>query len=151
MALANNQRYQLAERLQADLQLTNGMTVTSSQTTGTNYAGAVGDPLLLVADSAGTNVALIWITQRTFNAFNVVAELSQSAAVGLPEHICYQLTNSGGSQIDTTLVAAIVKRLGTSSVQYGFVAVGSLTEANLTLANVTFELPNDSRLGASGQ
>ncbi len=153
MALANNQRYQLADRLQADLQLT-GYTVTKTLTLGTGVSVGTpqaGDPLLAVYNSAETEVALIAIDQRHFNSFNVVAELSQSAAEGLPEHITYCLMNSADSQLDSVLLSAIVKRLGTSSVKYGFVAVGSLSENNMSDANVAYELPNDSRSGASGQ
>lgn len=154
MALANNQRYQLAERLQADLQLTNSYQVvrTVTQGTGSVSAGApvAGDPLLSVSSAGGTLLALIAIDQRTFNSFNVVAELSQSAAVGLPEHICYVIVNSAASQLDTSLISAIAKRLGTSSMKLSFQSVGNLIEANMTDANIAYELPNDSRNGASG-
>lgn len=149
MALATNTRYQLADRLQADLQLT-GYTVTRSLATGSNEIAA-GDPLLLVANSSATTVALVSIDQRTYNGFNVVAELSSSAAAGLPEHFCYLAINSSAPQLDTALLSAIVKRLGTSSVQYSFQVVGNLNEAHLLQANVSYELPNDSRSGASGQ
>jgi hypothetical protein len=154
MALATNTRDQLGKRLAADLALTNGMTVTVAQTLGNGGnpgCPIAGDPLLTVFNSAGTKIALISIDQFTFNGFNVVAELSSSAAVGLPEHMTYLLVNSAASQLDTSLLSAVVKRLGTATIKYGFVAVGSLTEANLSDANIAFQLPNDSRLGASGQ
>ena len=152
MALATNTRFQLADRLQADLQL-QGYTVSKSLTLGTGSGGApqANDPLLTVLNASSVEVALIAIDQRHFNSFNVVAELSQSAAEGLPEHITYCLMNSADTQLDSVLLAAIVKRLGTSSVKFGFVAVGNLSENNMTDANVAYELANDSRSGASGQ
>jgi hypothetical protein len=152
MALATNTRFQLAERLQADLQLTNGYAVVSSLTAGTGSGGApqANDPFLMVS-LGGTNKAAICISQRHYNSFNVVAELSSSAAEGLPEHVAYVLISTAASQTDTALIAAIVKRLGTSSVKFGFVAVGNLDEAHMTDAAVAYELPNDARLGASGQ
>lgn len=152
MALATNTKFQLADRLQADLQLA-GYTVTKSITSGTGTGGApsAGDPFLLVANASATNVAAICISQRSFNGFNVVAELSSSAAVGLPEHVEYALINSAAAQIDCALVAAIGKRLGTSSMKFGFVAVGNLDENHMTDANAAYELPNDARSGASGQ
>jgi hypothetical protein len=154
MALATNTRYQLAARLVADLQLTNGMTVTQSQTLGNGGnpgCPVAGDPLLTVFNSAGTKIALISVDQLTFNGFNVVAELSSSAAVGLPEHTIYLLENSANTQLDTSLLAATVKRMSTATIKFGFTAVGNLTEANLSDANIAYQLPNDARLGASGQ
>lgn len=152
MALATNTRFQLADRLNADLSATNGYVVSSSLTLGTGSGGApqANDPILTVS-LAGTNQAAICISQRHFNSFNVVAELSSSAAEGLPEHVAYVLINSSATQVNTTLISAIAKRLGTSSVKFGYVSVGNLNENNMTDANVAFELPNDSRSGASGQ
>jgi hypothetical protein len=149
MALATNTKYQLADRLQADLQFA-GYTVTRALATGSNEVAA-GDPLLTVVNSGSTKVALISIDQRTYNGFNVVAELSSSAAVGLPEHVCYLAINSAASQLDTAQLALITKRLGTSSVQLSFQAVGNLDEAHLLAANVSAEVANDPRNGASGQ
>lgn len=152
MALATNTRFQLADRLSADLSTTNGYVVTASMTAGTGSGGApqANDPLLMVS-LAGTNQALICISQRHFNSFNVVAELSSSAAEGLPEHVAYVLINSAATQVNTALISAIAKRLGTSSIKLAFTAVGNLDENHMTDAAVSFELANDSRNGASGQ
>jgi hypothetical protein len=151
MALATNTRFQLADRLNADLVLA-GYTVTASLTAGTGSGGApqANDPFLMVS-LGGTNQAAICISQRHYNSFNVVAELSSSAAEGLPEHVAYVLINSAASQLNTANIAAIAKRLGTSSMKLAFTAVGNLTEANMTDAAVSVEMPNDPRNGASGQ
>jgi hypothetical protein len=143
MALANNHRDQLAKRLKADILLREPSWAIVQSTS------AAGDPLLLIS-SGGTNLALCQIARRSFNGFNVVAELSSSAAEGLPEHIAYMLVDTAASQANATKLAMMVKMLGTSSVQMGFVANGSLTEANLTAGNVSYEMGNDARNGAVG-
>lgn len=148
MALAGNTRFQLAERLQADIQLREPTyTVVSS----TQVTAVPGDPLLTVKNASAATIAIIAIDRRTFSGFNVVAELSSSAAEGLPEHIGYMLIDTAQSQTVVSKMVAYLVKIGFSSVQIGFVAAGSLTEANLTAANVAFELSNDARYGASGQ
>lgn len=142
MSLASNHKDQMAKRLKADLEL-RGYSATIDLT-------AANDPLLTIKSGA-TKLAICQITRRSFNGFQVVAELSTSAAEGLPEHIAYLLVDSAASQLNTSKLAMFVKALGTSSMKLGFVVNASLTEANLTDANVAAEIGNDARSGASGQ
>lgn len=148
MALATNTKDQLAKRLQADIQLREPTyTVDSS----TQVTAVPGDPLLTVKDAGASKIAIIAIDRRTFSGFQVVAELSSSAAEGLPEHVAYMLIDTAQSQTVVSKMVMYLGHIGFSSVKVGFVASGSLTEANLTDANVAFELANDPRYGASGQ
>lgn len=142
MALASNTREQLAKRLKADLQLRDpSLTVDSG-------LSAAGDPLLTVKNGATVEMTVL-ISRRSYNGFNVVAELSQSAAEGLPEHVCYaQILNTLG-QLKTAKYAMFVKQLGTSSMKLSFDAAPA--EANMTDANVAEEIANDARVGAVGQ
>ena len=143
MALSSNQKEQLAKRLKADYELRSlGLTVELGA------HSVSGDPLLTLKVGA-TVVALCLISRRSFVGFNVVAELSSSAAEGLPEHIAYLLQLNSNSQLLTAELAMVAKQLGTSSIKLGFKAAP--VEADLTDANVAGEFANDARNGASGQ
>ena len=142
MALMNNMREQLAKRLAADIPLrVPSMVVAQS-------VMASGDPMLTISVS-GTAIAVAAITRRTYNGFNVVAELSASAAEGLPEHFCWMMIKDNQTQLVTAELAMIAKQLGTSAVKLGFVA--SPAEGSLVDASVSVEFANDARLGAVGQ
>jgi hypothetical protein len=142
MSLASNTREQLAKRLKADLQLRDGSLTVDM---GLN---AAGDPLLTVKNGVTVEM-VVAIPRRAYNGFNIVAELSSSAAEGLPEHICYAQILSTLSQLKTAKYAMWVKALGTSSMKLSFNAAPA--EANMTDANVAEEISNDARVGAVGQ
>lgn len=142
MALASNTKEQLAKRLKADIELRD------SSLTVVSDVSSAGDPVLTIKSGA-TVVGLCMISRRSFAGFNVVAELSSSAAEGLPEHVAFLLQLNTNSQLLTAKLAMVVKQLGTSSVQLGFKAAPVI--ADLVAANVSEEIPNDSRVGAAGQ
>lgn len=144
MALASNHKDQLAKRLKADIQLREP---TYSVDMGSM---ASGDPMLTVKNAAGSIIALVSVARRSFSGFNVVAELSNSAAEGLPEHVAFLLIDQAQTALVSTKLAMYVKNLGTSSVKLGFKAA-PLVEADLVDANVSAEIPNDARYGAVGQ
>lgn len=142
MSLASNTSDQLAKRLKADLQLRDAsLTVDMS-------LNAAGEPLLTVKNGA-TVEACIALQRLSYNGFNIVAELSSSAAQGLPEHVCYlQILNSLG-QLKAAKYGMFVKALGTAALKLSFNAAPG--EANMTDANVAEQIANDARLGTAGQ
>ena len=142
MPLANNQRDQLGDRLEADIKLREpGFTVTRA-------TGATGEPILLVDSGSGVDAAFC-ISKRTFSGFNVVAELSSSAAEGLPEHICWVAVDTGASQILSMKYMQMAVDAGCSSVKVAFEAtIDSASVLDETL--VAAELPANARTGASG-
>ena len=143
MPLANNQREQLAKRLKADIELRESdWVVTTSTATG-------GEPVLEVDNGSG-DIAFFAISKRTYAGFNVVAELSSSAAEGLPEHITWLAVDTGASQLETAKLMKIASDLGASSIKLAFQATVDSTDV-LDEAKVVAELPNNTRSGASGQ
>ena len=142
MALASNTKEQLAKRFQADLGIREPALVVEPSVM------ANGDPMLTIK-SAGVAISVAAIQRRSFNGFNVVAELSASAAEGLPEHVLMIMIKNNQTQLVTSKLAMYAKQMGTSSVKIGFTA--AVGEADLIEANVAQEIPNDARLGASGQ
>lgn len=142
MALASNTKEQLAKRLKADIELREGYTAELGQL-------ASGDPVLTIKDASATLLAYCSIARRSFNGFNVVAELSSSAAEGLPEHIAYLLMDSDNSALINSKLAVYVSQLGCSSMKLGFKS--TIATSDLTDANVNAEIPNSARYGAVGQ
>lgn len=142
MALANNQRDQLAKRLKADIEVREGYTVDLS------YLSS-GDPLLTIKNTSATIIAYCSIARRSFDGFNVVAELSSSAAEGLPEHVAYMLVDSDEADAVKAKLSVYAYSLGCSSTKLGFKAV--IASSDLVDANVNAEIPNSARLGAVGQ
>jgi hypothetical protein len=144
MALATNTRYQLAKRTKADVELREPTyTVTQLET-------AAGDPLLIINDGSD-DIAGILIEQRNFDGFNVVAELSASAAEGLPEHVMWLAVDSGSSTTIVARLTAAAKAIGTSSLKMVLNQAAPIVEADFIDANVATEIVNDARNGASGQ
>ena len=143
MALANNQREQLADRLKADIELREpGFTVARSVATS-------GEPLLTVND--GTNdIAVLAIQKRTFDGFNVVAELSASAAEGLPEHITWLAIRADATQAVVARLTVAARDIFASSLKLVFETPVNAASV-LDEAKVAEELPNSARYGASGQ
>jgi hypothetical protein len=152
MSLATNTRIQLGERLQADLRLREpSWTISTAYALGTTPTGPnAGDPLISVVVS-GSLVAEVALSAMQFNGFNVVAELSSSAAQGLPETVAYLLTDTTQSQLVTQKLGAYVKQLGTAALNVGFVASASINEAAFVPSNIAFTIVNDARSGAAGQ
>ena len=143
MPLANNQREQLAKRLEADIKLRHpDYVVTASQ-------AATGEPVLGV-NNGSADIAYFAVSKRTFDGFNVVAELSSSAAEGLPEHILWLAVDTGATQLENSRMMKLASDLGTSSIKLAFEATVDSSDV-LDDAKVVDELPNDARNGASGQ
>lgn len=142
MPLANNQREQLGSRLEADIGLREpGLTITKS-------LGADNEPIFLVS-SGGNEEAAFAIEKRSFDGFNVVAELSSSAAEGLPEHITWLAIDTGATQLFAAKMMQLAVNVFASSIKMVFEA--SITVASvLDESKVAEELSNDARNGASG-
>lgn len=144
MALASNQKEQLAKRLKQDIEkLAPELSVSALQ------AGADGQPKLEVKKSDGSTLAVVAIRRRTYKGFNVVAELSESAAEGLPEHECWLCIKSTASMVETAKLVKAAAALGCSSLK--LISDASPAEADLTEENVAAEMPNDARVGHVGQ
>lgn len=143
MPLANNQREQLGKRLKADIQLRKAsLTLTESVATG-------GEPVILVS-AGGDEEAAFAVSKREFSGFNVVAELSSSAAEGLPEHITWLAVDTGATQLFAAEMMQLAVDVGASSVKLVFEA--SITAASvLDESKVAKELEANARTGASGQ
>jgi len=92
---------------------------------------------------------VVALEQRTYAGFNVVAELSSSAAAGLPEYIAYCAISSSLSQVLTAQISMEVKALGTSSMKQLFPASPTLVNV-IDETQVVAEFANDAVLGAVG-
>lgn len=144
MALASNTKEQLAKRLKQDLEkAAPELQVSALQ------AAADGQPKLEIKDASDALIAIAQIKRKTFNGFNIVAELSSSAAEGLPEHECWLVLKDDQDQAMTAKLAILGHRLGCAS--FKLVASAAPAEGDAVEANVTLELGNDPRHGASGQ
>jgi hypothetical protein len=144
MALASNTKEQLAKRLKQDLQAAAPeMSVSALQ------AAADGQPLLEIRDASAVLIAIAQIKRKTYVGFNIVAELSASAAEGLPEHDLWLVIKNDQSQAVTAKLAAVAHRLGTAS--FKLCPSAAPAEADAVDANVALELGNDPRHGAVGQ
>jgi hypothetical protein len=144
VALASNTKEQLAKRLKQDLEkLAPELSVSALQ------AAADGQPKLEVKDGA-TLLAICAIKRRTYKGFNVVAELSESAAEGLPEHECWVALKSSATVAQTAKLVKAASALGCSVLKLVSTAAAPV-ETDLVEASVTVELPNDARNGQVGQ
>jgi len=143
MPLANNQREQLVKRLEADIKLR------EPSFTITKDFGSNGETILLIDSGSGVDAAFT-VSKRTFEGFNVVAELSSSAAEGLPEHVAWVAVDTGATQILSMKYMQMAVDVGASSVKVAFEATidkDSVLDETLVAA----ELPANARTGASGQ
>lgn len=143
MPLANNQREQLVKRLEADIKLR------EPSFTITKDIGAAGEVILLVDSGSGIDAAFT-VSKRSFDGFNVVAELSASAAEGLPEHITWVAVDTGATQILSMKYMQMAVDAGASSVKVAFEATID-KDSVLDESLVSAELPANARTGASGQ
>lgn len=143
MALASNTKEQLAKRLKQDIEkLAPELSVSALQ------VAADGQPKLEVK-SGSTTIAVVAIKRRTYKGFNVVAELSESAAEGLPEHECWVALKSDATLAQTAKLVKASAALGCSALK--LVTSAAPAEADLVEANVAVEMPNDARVGHVGQ
>ena len=143
MALASNTKEQLAKRLKQDIEkLAPELSVSTLQ------AAADGQPKLEVK-SGSTTVAVCAVKRRTYKGFNVVAELSESAAEGLPEHECWVVIKSDATLSQTAKLVKAASTLGCSVTK--LVSSEEPSESDLVDSSVTVELPNDARVGQVGQ
>jgi len=143
MPLANNQREQLGKRLKADIGLRKPDLVIDES------VSANGEPIFVVS-AGGNEEAAFAVSKIEFAGFNVVAELSSSAAEGLPEHITWLAIDTGATQLFAAEMMQLAVNLGTSSIKLAFEATIDKDDV-LDDAKVVAELPNSARLGASGQ
>jgi hypothetical protein len=141
MALRSNQTDQMAKFLQQSLQfLAPELAITAS-------ADASNNPLLSVS-LAGSAIALIRLNRRTFDGFNIVAELDATAGMGFPEHECWLAIISSASFIEVAKLTKACAGAGASVVK--FVTTSSApAQSDLVFANAT-DIPNDPRLGSVG-
>jgi hypothetical protein len=142
MALVSNQTQQMAKRLKSDLAALAPEFALSSTT------DASGDPVVQVKNGA-TTIALMAIKRRTFAGFNIVNEISASAGNGFPEHEMWLVVKD-----DTTLAA--MAKLTKAATTIACSGIKLLVEASADLTDigdeskVVSEIPNDARLGFSG-
>jgi hypothetical protein len=141
MALANNTRDQLAKRLKQDLQLL------APEFTVAVSACADGNPSLTLSNAAGVQ-AYIAIKRRTYVGFNIVAELSASAAEGTPEHECWLDLNTGLGLVEVVKLTKAAAGIGCSSLKV--LSSAAPADADLVDANVLADIPNDARVGYAG-
>ncbi len=138
--MRTNQREQMAKRLKQDLEkLAPEFSVAPS-----TYNS---EPLLSISDNTGV-VALAWLKPRSFEGYNIVAELSSDAGQGYPEtELWLDVINSTSLARMAKLVKAAT-HIGASS--FKLLTSAAPATADLVDANVVEELPNDPRIGASG-
>jgi hypothetical protein len=145
MSLPTNSRIQMMKRLKQDIQYSiPSLTITDSPL-------STGEPGIMLSVS-GTDVAHVAIKGRDFNGFNVVADLSSSAAVGFPESELFLQIDTNAAGMDYNMAAKImhnVSKLG-CSINKVIASTASPAAANAVDANVTAEIANDARLGAVG-
>jgi hypothetical protein len=143
MALSSNSKEQIAKRLKANLGLRfPGYSVASAVDTN-------GNPALILTNASAVDVAAFVVARRSFVGFNVVAELSASAAEGLPEHVLMVACRSDASQLVTADIFMSAHEMGTSSLTLAFPAAATVAAAIDTAQQVQ-EFVNDARLGAVG-
>jgi hypothetical protein len=140
MALASNTKEQIAKRLKQDIEKL------APELTCAAKAAADGQPMIEIKDGA-TVVALAAIKRKSFNGFNIVAEISSSAGEGLPEHDAFLIVKDDQSLVRMAKLAKAAAGVGCASLKVA--ASAAPAEADMTDANTT-EIPNDARLGAVG-
>ena len=145
MSLPTNSRIQMMKRLKQDIQYSiPSLTITDSPL-------STGEPGLMLS-VAGVDVSHVSIKGRDFNGFNVVADLSSSAAVGFPESELFLQLDTNAVGMDYNMSSRImhnVAKLGCSITKL-IASTASPSPANALDANVTAEIANDARLGAVG-
>lgn len=137
MSLPSNLIPQLSRRAIATIQkLYPGYTVTAL------------DTATLQVNTGGTVTAVIGFIQKSFNGFNIVAELSSSAGNGQPETECWLDLNTAASIQDSVQLSKVCANLGCASIKLVTSAAPAATD--LVDTNLIVEIPNSAELGASG-
>jgi redox-regulated HSP33 family molecular chaperone len=145
MSLATNTRFQMAEKLRLNFYkrfFSQGYQISE-------IGNATDGSVMVSISSAGTVIAACALKPFQFNGFQVVAELSASAAQGLPETQAYLAIATTQGQQFTAQVSMAVKEIGSAVVNQIFQS--TVTPTNVvddTL--VAYQWGNDSILGASG-
>lgn len=149
MALATNARQQMARRLQQSLQLT------CPEYQCSLSSDASGNPALQLQDPANdmANVAILDLAPKSFSGFNLVAELSPSSAVGLPETDLYLVILDSLKLDKMAKLMKAADRVGAASLKLCIMPSAThpvLSIADASDANLSIELPNDAQVGFSG-
>ena len=145
MALQTNQRQQMIKRIKQTIKLS------IPSVTVSDAPLASGEPGIMLT-IASVDVAHISLQPKTFNGFNVVAELSTSAAVGFPETELFLQLDTAAAGMSYDMAAIIMhnaSKLGCSSIKV-IASTASPAAANAVDANVTSEIANDAILGSVG-
>lgn len=143
MALATNQKEQMAKRLQADAQILAPEFAVSSTT------DANGNPVVLFKSGA-TVIAEMAIVPRSFNGFQIVAELSSSAAQGLPENEMWLVVKNDQSLATMAKLTKLALSASCSGMKVEVEASVDLSDIG-DETKVVLEMPNDARNGFSGR
>jgi len=140
MALASNTRDQLALRLRQNIErLAPEWAVSASHESG--------DPAIKVTEDSDT-IAAIVIRRKSFVGLNIVAELSSSAAEGLPEHDVFLVIKDDLSPAKAAKLTKAATLLGCASLKVCEKAAPSASDA--AESSVTAEIPNSADFGAVG-
>lgn len=143
MALQSNHKDLLAKRLKQELSLL------APELSAKTLADADSDPVIELKDGANV-VALAAIKRRTFTGFNIVNEISASAGNGYPEHELWLAVKNDISFERLAKLTKATSSMGCSTWKF-IKTVAAPALADITEANVSLEMPNDARVGHSGQ
>jgi len=138
MALKSNQTEQMAKRLKQDLE----------KLAPELKIAAAGSASISVKDGEDV-VALIKLKRRSFEGFNIVHELSESAGQGFAEHELWLALKDDTSLERCAKLVKAAAAAGASEMKLVKTAEAP-AEADLIEANVAATIPNDARLGAVG-
>jgi hypothetical protein len=110
-----------------------------------------GSPAIEIK-SGSTVLMYAAIQQRSYSGFQVVAELSSSAAEGTPEHALLLAIDSdaGANTADVVaLISAIAAKVGCSEFKV-YTSTSTPSSSILVDANLKQTIPNDPELGSVG-
>jgi hypothetical protein len=142
MALASNQKEQMAKRLKQELELS------ATEYTIAAKQDADSDPVIEVKLST-TVVALIAIKRKTFTGFNIVNEISSSAGNGFPEHDMWLVVKDDLTLVGMAKITKAAAAIGCSTMKIAVEASADLTDIG-DESKVVAQLPNTARYGFSG-
>ncbi len=143
MSVLSNQKFQLANRLLADL---------NSQAADFTHAlstDASGNPLI-TSKLSGTTKAMFNFIPRSLVGFNIVGELSSSVGEGNAGLEMWLAVDDGISLTQSVELSVIAKKMGCAAFKFAPVSGAPVAVTSFVAANVTLELGNDSRLGSVG-
>lgn len=137
MALKSNQTEQMAKKMQQTL-----------QKLAPEFTIELADVSVTVK-SAGAVIALIKMSRRSFDGFNIAYELSTSAGQGFPEHECFFAFKSDQAMEACVKISKAVFNAGCSEVKF-IKTASAPVDADLVDANVSSVIPNDAFNGSIG-